>query len=997
MAPRRRIAAVSVAVVIALLLLWWLRADPADRVSSDERTRSDPSAQHEEPRPIGADDEATPTSKLPWNRPGTSVSGRVTDEAGKPVAQADVCAVLLSHELPTRLAREPKCSKSGADGRYVLEVPPRRVAIAAGAPTFIPGHYDPPGDRDYVDLHEGQAAQGVDVVLRSGGVLVSGVVKDISGGVIEGASVKAHRVYTSNRAEGLSLARSDAQGVFSMWVEPGGVEVFATADGYADGSESGTTPGYTFEILLTPESVLIGRVVRKRDGTPVADAHVTLRQMAWWGAGTYTDEAGNFRIDRLEPGRYKPVARDAHSYGQLAESVNVGLGETARGLVIEVHPMPGLRGRVVLAGDDQTPCVDGNVKVSGRVSKHYGVDQITHAGEIEILGLTPDTYDVEVRCDGYVPEARYPELVVTDALIEGLVWQVKPGLGVKGVVIDGDGKPVARASVSARPVATAARAQQTTAWDEHTDDNGAFEMTGLVAGRYELHADHEDLVSPEVRPEITIVEGERVPEQTLVLERGGTVRGRVVDADQRAVANASVQLSGKHWGGGASTADDGSFVIEAVRPGELRLEATSDGSTRMRAPGTTDDDVQGVRVQVVAGEVTTVELVVEEQFGKISGKVVDADGGPVDDAFVHSTRESDSAATHEQRNRVEVRWGAWYRTPALTEQDGAFVLDALEVGKHTLMALREGGGEGVIEHIETGATGVVIQLGEGGTLSGKVELASGGVPKRFSMTVRERSQGVSRNEDFFETGGAWKIADLPAGKYAIGVTAAEGSGDTDVELAAGAERGGVTLTLTPKLDVTGTIVDLDTGTPVAGMKVSVSPRKGGGSFFRAGGDKEDITDERGRFVVRAAPAGAVRVTVSTGGAFVSNASSYGWFSIAAQIPSGGTGYELPPIRIAKSRAKQNQRGGDFGITLKQGDPEAEDEDVPLEIAVIRPGSPAAASDMKVGDVIIQVDGKDVTGANKYLYGPLTHVDEGDEVSFSLKRGGAVTLVAGKPP
>jgi S1-C subfamily serine protease len=58
---------------------------------------------------------------------------------------------------------------------------------------------------------------------------------------------------------------------------------------------------------------------------------------------------------------------------------------------------------------------------------------------------------------------------------------------------------------------------------------------------------------------------------------------------------------------------------------------------------------------------------------------------------------------------------------------------------------------------------------------------------------------------------------------------------------------------------------------------------------------------------------------------------------------------------------------------------------------------AAASALEVGDVIVAVDGKDVTGANKYLYESLTHVRVGDEVSFSVEDGGTVTLVAGTPP
>ena len=216
-------------------------------------------------------------------------------------------------------------------------------------------------------------------------------------------------------------------------------------------------------------------------------------------------------------------------------------------------------------------------------------------------------------------------------------------------------------------------------------------------------------------------------------------------ARARIVARAA---GGKRWGSGdATTADDGSFEMKAVRPGALRIVAQRGWSNDMRAPGTTDDDVQGERVQVVAGEVATVELVVEEQFGKITGKIVDADGAPVDDAFVHTTRESDSAAANEKGSRANVRWGQWNRTPSLTEQDGSFALDELEIGKHTVMAMRKGGGEGVVEHVETGATGVVITLAEGGSIAGKVALSSGGAPKRFTVSLEERSQGVWRSID----------------------------------------------------------------------------------------------------------------------------------------------------------------------------------------------------------------------------------------------------------
>ncbi len=662
--------------------------------------------------------------------------------------------------------------------------------------------------------------------------------------------------------------------------------------------------------------------------------------------------------------------------------------------------MAALRGRIVLAGEKDAACEQGSVFARGKISQRGAWDETEHNGEIEILGLEPDTYEVTVHCDGFVAAATYPDVVIAEASVEAQVWEVRQGLVVRGRVVDQDGKPIEGAIAFARPVGTFARAQQTLA-GQRTDGTGRFEAAGLIAGDYELHAEHDEYLTPETPPKVTLADGQPPEDVRVELEAGGTITGRVIDARKRPVPGATVRVMGKDsWGGSqAHAGDDGTFTLKAVRPAnDVRIVAQRGWWEDMRAPGTTDDAIQGERIDVRAGETSTVEILVAEQFGKIRGKVVDADGGPVDDAFVHTVRESDSAAANAGAARANVRWGQWARTPTLTEQDGSFELDKLEVGRHTVMAMRKGGGEGVVEHIETGSSGVTIRLGQGGTISGKVALSSGGAPRRFSISVQDRRQGVSRDEDFFATGGEFRIADLPAGKYTVGASATEGSTDTTVELAEGGKAGGIALVLTAKVDVTGTIVDLATGEPVPGMKVVIAPRRGGDFAlnFVGGGKMDDVSDEGGRFKVAAAPTGPVRVTVAPRSFMLGGDADYGWQHIRRTIPAGNASHELGQLRIAKLRTKTNERGGDFGIALKQVDPDADAEDMPLEIAVIRPGSPAAASELRVGDVIVEVDGQDVTGDNRYLYHSLTHVKQGDRVTLGTKGGTKVTLVAAKP-
>src|SRR5262249_6170582 len=206
-------------------------------------------------------------------------------------------------------------------------------------------------------------------------------------------------------------------------------------------------------------------------------------------------------------------------------------------------------------------------------------------------------------------------------------------------------------------------------------------------------------------------------------------------------------------------------------------------------PGPTDDDVEGTRTTVGAGQTSHVRITVEGQSGQIRGRVVGEDGKPVTDAFIDGQRESDSAGAAAGGAMREMRWG-WQRQPALTDVDGKFTLSKLSPGSYTVRAYRKGGGEAVAEHVKVGSS-VTLTIPMPGSLRGVVVAVGGAMPDPSTIAVSDRKSGFKRSESFFKSGGSGAIRDLPAGQFHLTADAPEGTGALDVPLAQGQNQDNV--------------------------------------------------------------------------------------------------------------------------------------------------------------------------------------------------------------
>lgn len=963
---KRSVRGVLLLAVAAILLGWWIgpRAAPSG-AGEGSRAGSRPPAG---PAAAVRVDDPRPQGEIALA--GAAIAGRVRDPQGRPIAGARVCARASGAGLTTAELWIPRCAEAGRDGAYRLAgLIAARHTIEAQAPGFIPGLHgaERGAAARLVAARPGVEARDVDLVLWPGGAPLRGVVRDVGGGEIEGAIV---------RAAGGGTAISGPDGGFELTVRPGEVGLTAQAEGYAPGRGGARAPGQAAELFLWPEAAIVGQVVSAEDGLPIAGAEVSVRELALQVART--DEDGQFRLGQLEPGVYKLRAEHDAYVGLADAAVQVGLGETSAPVIVRAHRATVVRGRIV--APDGGTCERGQLELREAATRRSGRGQFEAGGEVVVRGLMPGSYAPDVRCEGYVSEDRYEPIEVGAAPVEGVVWRVRAGRAIRGAVVDGRGRPGASVRVLARPDGADPRAAAPQAWST-TGPDGLFALVGLRPGRHTIEVTEETGARP-ARPVSVEVPAERdVEDLRIALAEGGEVRGRVVDAAGSPVARAGVALTGAELAiRSATTDDDGRFVLEGVAPGRYRASASRRG-VALRRPEQGPDDVDGVPVEVRLAATAEVELRVEAQDGRISGQVVDGTGGPIVDASITWAREADGPAAAGRR--LLLARGDW---PLLSDGDGRFEIAGLAPGRYAIQAERGGaGGAGLTEHVEVGAA-VTIAVAEVGEIGGAVRLAGGGAPELLRVSAREAGLRGFRSDEFFRTGGRFVLTGMSPGTYTVRAEAAEGAAEVEVALAAGEAQRSVELVLQPRVTVRGRVVDLETGAPLPGLTVEF----GLGGFAGRAAERGNVTDAQGRFELRDVPTGAVRVSVRPANYDLDSA--YGWASLVQMVEGTGT-VELPPVELVRRRVAGADRGGDLGFAVEQPAPGEDPRARRIAVAAVRAGGPAAQAGLRVGDEIVAVGGHDVTGLHSHRYFVLAEVPTGGTVVLALARGEAVAVTA----
>lgn len=748
------------------------------------------------PVAAGGNDDGAARWYVDRNAPPLELAGQVWFEG----APAPMVRVVLDDEHRAFVHRE---AVSDASGHFRFASVPRiagsfRVASTNGDRT--PSWATAAGDTSKLDL---------EIRTYACTAHIYGDVSDASGGPVPGARVAVAEVPEV-------AATCDAAGRFSLCMGPGGGTVRVTASGYGPYAKYLTSRGTVRQdVVLMPEASLEGTAVLATTRAPAPYARVSARQEGDGPVEVSADESGRFVFPSLSPGAYRVEARTANAKSKAPAEVRVFASGRAS-VVVAVDPRATVRGRLVAA---EGPVGGASVNLGFHATYEWATAARTDASGRFVLRDVP-LGNVLVDVPDW--EVRTPRTVrVGEAGIDDLTVEVA-SRGVLAVTVLRGGAPVPEAAVSLR--GTNVSVTRT------SNASGVATFRGLEPGTYRLVGEQGSDFATTENVQVTRTRNDRA---TLELDRGRTVRGRVVDEEGAPVDGARIAFSRvgttEDAGATAASGPDGTFQGGPLRgPAVYEVRVTRSGFPL---------EPKGAFPRLTVpkeGPAPDLELVVKKLAQRLEGVVVDAQGGPVRDARVTLTRPERHTAT---------------LATTFTGNDGTFSLRNLGTGPYAVKATAVNGSEAQLAAISLPRETVRLVLPEVGSVRGVLR-GFPASPTPSIMAWHERGYEWDFHAAVLD-GNRFTIQGLPRGRYHVAATTSEASARVTFEIV-GAAPVDVELSASGKRTIRGRALDLVRGTPLSNLSCQAAPDvEGGRSPVVVPGNV--FTDEAGGFAFEGVP------------------------------------------------------------------------------------------------------------------------------------------------
>jgi len=718
--------------------------------------------------------------------PGGYVSGRVTDSSGNGIPNVRV----RFYEASTGNYFSRHNALTDYHGYYLLRHcrPGQMKAYfqdyeAGGGQhqaVFYSGK-NTIGDADAFLVQANQTTSGIDVVMNTGGGMISGYVRDSSGNPLRDASLMLFD--TQNSYTFLGQVQSNVNGYFEFKsVIPGNYTLNASCHNYftpewysnkanfIDSTVVTVTEGGNTQVEINLGETLSLTVTSPNGGE------------AWVAGGVYpitwtnTGPVGQVRLEYStnNGSTWTEIAASAPNTGTYDWTVpGLSTSVNCRVRVSETDGEPsdtsdavfcilsggtgGVSGRVTNEGGDPIQGVNArayDMNNTLRLSVYTDAN-----GNYTLAGINPGNWKIYFRTTGssssYIAEwydnktdfnTANTVLVAGGAITPGINAVLSVGGSISGQVTNGVGVGIAGVQVSARDTANVQVLLRT------TDSNGNYTIQGLPTGSYKVYFNTVYVTSGSFCPEwysdkadfasadpVAVTAGQTQAGVDAVLNTGGSISGRITDADTgNPVADMEVDayyLNGDHTGAYVYTDANGDYVLNGLSTGSYKLlfytiDYNDANNTNYKTEWYNDRDnfyVAGT-VGVTVGNTTAgIDAALAQNGGIITGRVTDSLGNGIGNVMVDTF-------AGEWVNL------SWYY--ALSDANGNYRLAGLPADDYIVGFFPKGRGTNhVMElyddvHNDTDATRVHVGTGQtvsgidavldlGGTISGRVTNESG--------------------------------------------------------------------------------------------------------------------------------------------------------------------------------------------------------------------------------------------------------------------------------
>ncbi|MEP7050600.1 MAG: carboxypeptidase regulatory-like domain-containing protein [Pseudomonadota bacterium] len=785
--------------------------------------------------------------------------------------------------------------------------------------------------------------------------------------------------------------------------------VKASAPGYESVSRGGVRGALTLTLrrLASLEVTVLGE-----DGKPAPEATVMIAgAMLWPARSALTDRAGNARIAGLLAGSYDLRAVLGNSVSPTLLGFDLARGANDK-LTLSLQP-----GRTVIAlvtdGEGSSPIVVANADVvlaEGGVSSFPIRGRTGSDGKVALGPIASGSATLGARAEDFVGSSL---VAVPDVLNGPVHVPLIRGATIRGEVTDARGYPVEGATIevvgsdpSGLPIAETPALvgfrQNHFAWSLpgplplipagelgvmpgpvppipkpgtdpelsvnsadfavplaelapwQTNRGGQFTARPITPGRVRVIVRHPDYV--EGTSDLVTVGAGGEAQLKIVLLKGGSLEGRVVDEHDQPLAGVEVQLSSPNATRTevSTTASDGTFAFAAV-PSDLTISlARQEDPTRV---------VLRKSLHLAEGAKETLSLILPAARDAVRIVVLSEEDRPIELAELTVTSLEPTRPL---------------RLTRFTDSEGAVTI-ADAYGENLRVSAEAPGYSRWAQTFAAAPKELKLILKHGVIVEGRVTAVRGRhVVAGATVTVQQ--DGV-RKVATSDADGAFRLRDIAPGDVRVRVEHPDFADEDSTLRVEATGRADRAFTL-PDIDlvepgeVEGDVVD-ERGERVAGARVMVGDVP---SYVPAGKlpHRAVLTDNDGHFLLAYVHPGAALISALSsvagrGSARVAEVSSgHSTRNVRITLTSRGTSSDAEPIAAGSVAVTLGERGSA--------------PDIEVVVVNVAEGSEAERAGVQAGDVVIALDGvhqSSMVAARTTLAG-----QPGTDLVLEVQRAGA---------